>query len=105
MKNCQADYSSVNRQPRVQSRPLSILRTSSCRAAGLLCHSTWSTKSVARYPLWRCVDGALARLEGAIAIGTLVRRLPNLRLAVAAGALRWRATPVLCGLEALPVKI
>ncbi len=52
-----------------------------------------------------CLGAPLARLEGAIAIGTLVRRLPNLRLAVAAGALRWRATPVLRGLEALPVKI
>jgi cytochrome P450 len=50
-----------------------------------------------------CLGAPLARLEGAIAIITLVRRLPYLRLAVAAGALRWRATPVLRGLEALPV--
>ena len=55
----------------------------------------------ARAPL---LPGApLARLEGQIAIGTLLSRLPELRLAVAAESLRWRRGLVLRGLEALPV--
>jgi cytochrome P450 PksS len=51
-----------------------------------------------------CLGAPLARLEGQIAINTLVRRLPGLRLVVTAESLRWRATPVLRGLEALPVR-
>ena len=50
-----------------------------------------------------CLGAPLARLEGQIAIPTLFRRLPQLRLAVPAEELRWRATPVLRGLESLPV--
>jgi cytochrome P450 len=46
----------------------------------------------------------LARLEGQIAINTLLRRLPRLQLAVPEASLRWRATPVLRGLEKLPVR-
>jgi cytochrome P450 PksS len=50
-----------------------------------------------------CLGAPLARLEGQIAIPTLVRRLPNLRLARPVESLRWRATPILRGLETLPV--
>ena len=50
-----------------------------------------------------CLGAPLARLEGQIAIGTLLRRTPALRQAVAPGALRWRRGLVLRGLEALPV--
>jgi cytochrome P450 PksS len=50
-----------------------------------------------------CLGAPLARLEGQIAISTLVQRMPNLRLAVAPDQLRWRGTFVLRGLEALPV--
>jgi cytochrome P450 len=50
-----------------------------------------------------CLGAPLARLEGQIAIPMLIRRLPKLRLAVPAARLRWRATPILRGLEALPV--
>jgi cytochrome P450 PksS len=50
-----------------------------------------------------CLGAPLARLEGQIAIPALIRRLPKLRLAVPAERLRWRATPILRGLEALPV--
>jgi cytochrome P450 PksS len=50
-----------------------------------------------------CLGAPLARLEGQIAIGNLLRRVPGLRLAVAPGALRWRRGLVLRGLEALPV--
>jgi cytochrome P450 len=52
-----------------------------------------------------CVGAPLARMEGAIAINLLVQRLPNLQLAVPAHNLRWRATPFVRGLEALPVKL
>ena len=50
-----------------------------------------------------CLGAPLARLEGQIAINALLRRMPQLHLAVPVKALRWRATPVLRGLEALPV--
>lgn len=51
-----------------------------------------------------CLGAPLARLEGQIAINTLLRRLPALQLAVPVESLRWRATLVLRGLEALPVQ-
>jgi cytochrome P450 len=51
-----------------------------------------------------CLGAPLARLEAQIAIGTLLRRLPELRLAVPAERLNWRTNPILHGLEALPVK-
>jgi cytochrome P450 len=50
-----------------------------------------------------CLGAPLARLEGQIAIGTLLNRLPDLRLAGAPGSLRWRRGLVLRGLEMLPV--
>ena len=50
-----------------------------------------------------CLGAALARLEGQIAFSTLLRRAPDLRLAVKASALRWRPGFITRGLEALPV--
>jgi cytochrome P450 len=50
-----------------------------------------------------CLGAPLARLEGQVAIGTLLRRAPDLRLAVPAEKLRWRSTFIVRGLEALPV--
>lgn len=50
-----------------------------------------------------CLGAPLARLEGQIAISTLLQRLPNLRLSVAPDQIRWRSGFILRGLEALPV--
>ncbi len=47
-----------------------------------------------------CLGAALARLEGQIAIGTLARRLPHLRLA---GEATWRENVSIRGLQSLPV--
>ncbi len=50
-----------------------------------------------------CLGAPLARLEGQIAISTLVQRMPNLRLSIAPDQIRWRGGIILRGLEALPV--
>lgn len=50
-----------------------------------------------------CLGSPLARLEGQIAIGTLIQRVPNLRLAAPPESLRWRRSLFLRGLERLPV--
>jgi len=50
-----------------------------------------------------CVGAPLARMEAQIAINTLLRRMPNLRLKVSPENLRWRKGLVLRGLESLPV--
>jgi len=51
-----------------------------------------------------CLGASLARLETQIAIATLLRRLPNLQVAIPPIALRWRRGLVLRGLESLPVR-
>ena len=51
-----------------------------------------------------CVGAALARLEGAIAVGTTLRRFPNLALAEPAGQLTWWPSPIMRGLFRLPVR-
>ncbi len=50
-----------------------------------------------------CLGAPLARLEAEIALGTLLRRLPGLRLAVAEDELRRRPVPLFRSLVALPV--
>jgi cytochrome P450 PksS len=50
-----------------------------------------------------CLGASLARLEGQIAINTLVQRAPNLHLSIASEQIRWRGGFILRGLEALPV--
>lgn len=52
-----------------------------------------------------CLGASLARLEGQIAINTLLRKAPRLRLAVSPDALCWRRGLVLRGLRALPVRL
>jgi cytochrome P450 len=52
-----------------------------------------------------CLGAPLARLEGQIAISTLIERMPNLRLSIPADQVRWRGGFLLRGLEALPVSL
>jgi cytochrome P450 len=50
-----------------------------------------------------CLGAPLARLEAEIALETLFRRLPGLRLAVEPQELQWRPTPGFRRVVALPV--
>ena len=50
-----------------------------------------------------CLGAPLARMEGQIAIDTLLQRMPHLRLASVPEQLTWTQTPILRGLTSLPV--
>ncbi len=50
-----------------------------------------------------CLGAPLARLEGEIALNTLLRRLPSLRLAVPADDLAYRETPLFHAFAHIPV--
>jgi len=50
-----------------------------------------------------CLGAPLERLEARIALATLFRRFPDLRLAEPPESLRWRKSLILRGLERLPV--
>ena len=51
-----------------------------------------------------CLGAPLARMEGQIAIGTLLRRMPNLRLKGTPKSLTWRPGLIFRGLQGLPVE-
>jgi cytochrome P450 len=51
-----------------------------------------------------CLGAPLARMEGQIAIGTLLRRMPNLRLKGSPESLVWRPGLIFHGLQGLPVE-
>lgn len=50
-----------------------------------------------------CLGAPLARLEGEIAIGTLLRRMPGLRLKTSSDNLDWRPGMIIRGIKELPV--
>jgi cytochrome P450 len=50
-----------------------------------------------------CLGAPLARMEAQIAVGTLLGRMPGLRLKVSPDKLRWRPSMILRGLDSLPV--
>ncbi|MDT0319604.1 cytochrome P450 family protein [Streptomyces millisiae] len=51
-----------------------------------------------------CLGAPLARLEARAALGELLRRLPDVRIAVDEAELRWRGGLIMRGLRALPVE-
>jgi cytochrome P450 len=52
-----------------------------------------------------CVGAPLARLEGKIAIQTLVQRYPNLKLTVRPEQVQWRSAVAVRGVKNLPVRL
>lgn len=51
-----------------------------------------------------CVGAPLARLEGVVAIQSLIQRFPDLQLAVAPDELQWSKSILLHGMQAMPVR-
>jgi cytochrome P450 len=51
-----------------------------------------------------CLGAPLARMEGQIAIDTLLRRMPGLRLREPPESISWRPGMVMRGLQGLPVE-
>ena len=52
-----------------------------------------------------CLGNQLARLEGQIAIGELVRRFPDMRLTVPRADLRYKPVQALRGFRSLPLRL
>lgn len=83
---------SANRDPACTARPdtLDITRADSPHLAF-------------GHGIHHCLGAPLARLEGRIALGTLLARFPGLRLAVPVEQLTWRPGVNINGLDTLPV--
>lgn len=56
------------------------------------------------YGVHYCIGAPLARMEGRIALNTLLQRLPKLRLDAPVEHLSWRFNPILRGMHDLPVR-
>lgn len=52
-----------------------------------------------------CLGAPLARMEGAIAIQSLLRRYPNLSLAADPSTIKWTNTLLLHGMKSMPVRL
>ncbi|QDH23191.1 cytochrome P450 family protein [Saccharibacillus brassicae] len=52
-----------------------------------------------------CLGAPLARLEGEIAVNTLLRRFPNIRLREDAGELEWRPGMIVRGVKEIPLSV
>jgi cytochrome P450 len=57
------------------------------------------------YGIHHCLGAPLARLEGGIAIKSLLNRYPNLRLDAPTESLNWRVSLIMHGLTELPVRL
>ena len=57
------------------------------------------------YGFHHCIGAPLARIEAAVAVGSLLARFPGLRLDADSDDLRWRASVIMHGLEVLPVHL
>ncbi|MFD5076477.1 cytochrome P450 [Streptomyces sp. NPDC058371] len=57
------------------------------------------------YGIHYCVGAPLARMEGEIALGSLLDRFPRLALAREPEELTWRPSTLMRGLESLPVRL
>lgn len=56
------------------------------------------------YGIHYCLGAQLARMEGTIALNTLFRRLPNLRLDVPPEDIEWDTVPLIRGMKEMPVR-
>jgi len=57
------------------------------------------------YGVHFCIGAPLARLEGQVALGSVLDRFPDLELTTPAAELGWRPSSVMHGLNALPVRL
>lgn len=63
-----------------------------------------ATENAVGHGVHSCLGAPLARLEGQIALGSLLRRFPGLCLAAPPGELRWKPGLLMRGLFELPVR-